>query len=103
MQHVADDADAGPFVLNLCSVRSAIPIAQPRARGLMKYAFFVSRGVEGGRKRFWLHMGYFQSRTEAEKWLAILRRVYPSAFVTSAPVTFAPFPSNNENAARRPE
>lgn len=85
-----DDDGAGPFVLNLCSVPGPISIPQPRAPGLSRYAFFVSRGVEGNREQSWLHMGYFASRAEAEKWLEVLHRVYPFAFVTAAPLTFAP-------------
>jgi hypothetical protein len=89
----AEDAldDVGPFVLNLCKVRSPLAVPQPRARELMKYAFFVSRGLEGSRERFWLHMGYFESRREAQKWLARLHPTYPRAFVTPAAVTFVAF------------
>jgi len=85
-----DEGEAGPFVLNLCSVPGHISIPQPRAPGLSRYAFFVSRGVEGNHEQCWLHMGYFASRLEAEKWLEILHRVYPMAFVTPAPLTFVP-------------
>ncbi|HEY1282995.1 MAG TPA: hypothetical protein VGE96_00820 [Steroidobacteraceae bacterium] len=85
-----DDEEAGPFVLNLCSVPGHLSIPQPRAPGLSRYAFFVSRGTEGNREQCWLHMGYFASRSEAEKWLEILHRVYPLAFVTPAPLTFVP-------------
>lgn len=85
-----NDDEAGPFVLNLCSVPGHLSIPQPRAPGLSRYAFFVSRGVEGNRDQCWLHMGYFASRAEAQKWLGILQRVYPLAFVTAAPLTFVP-------------
>ena len=85
-----DHGEAGPFVLNLCSVPGPIAIPQPRASGVSRYAFFVSRGVEGNREQCWLHMGYFASRAEAQKWLEVLHRVYPMAFVTPAPLTFVP-------------
>jgi len=81
--------EGGPFVLNLCSVPGPIAIPQPRGREFIKYAFFVSRGSEGDNERFWLHMGYFQSRDEAQKWLGVLHRIYPMAFVTPARLTFA--------------
>jgi hypothetical protein len=61
-----DSEELGPFVLNLCAVNGPLAVPQPRARDLVEYAFFVSRGVEGGRERFWLHMGYFESRAEAQ-------------------------------------
>ena len=100
-----DDAtdDVGPFVLNLCTVRGPLAIPQLRAYSLMKYTFFISRGLEGDRERFWLHMGYFDSRDEAEKWLALLLPTYPLAFVTPAAVTFVPFEEPpGTGAARRP-
>jgi hypothetical protein len=81
-------AEIGPFVLNLCPLQAFISIPQPRSAHLTRYAFFVSRGLEGSREQYWLHMGYFPTRAEAQKWLEILRRVYPEAFVTSSAVTF---------------
>jgi hypothetical protein len=87
-----DEEEPGPFVLNLCSIPAPISIPQPRSRNLVKYAFFVSRGTEGGRECFWLHMGYFASRDEALKWQTVLQRIYPLAFVTSASMTFTGSP-----------
>jgi hypothetical protein len=81
-------AEVGPFVLNLCPLQEFISVPQPRSAHLMRYAFFVSRGLEGAREQYWLHMGYFSTRAEAQKWLATLQRVYPEAFVTSAAMTF---------------
>jgi hypothetical protein len=102
--HDDDADDVGPFVLNLCAVRSPLAIPQPRARNLVKYAFFVSRGREVDRERFWLHMGYFESRDEAQKWLSVLHPIYPLAFVTPAAVTFVPFDDPAAaGAAPRPE
>ncbi len=51
----------------------------------MKYRFFLSHCWEEGRRRHRLHMGYFPTIAAAQKWLDILRRVYPSAFVSEAP------------------
>jgi hypothetical protein len=81
--------ESGPFVLNLCTIPNALSVPQPRAPNLVKYAFFVSRGVEGDRECFWLHMGYFASRDEAHKWREVLHRIYPLAFVTPASATFS--------------
>jgi hypothetical protein len=91
-RHCTDEeAEAGPpYVLNLCSVPRTLAIPQPRSPALARYAFFVSRGVEGHRDQCWLHMGYFQSCEEAQKWLQILKRVYPMAFITPAQLTFIP-------------
>ena len=86
----AGDDDVGPFVLNLCPVTEPLAIPQPRASGLNKFTFFCSRGWEGNVEQYWLHMGYFATRTEAEKWLMVLQRLYPQAFVSQTEVTFAP-------------
>jgi hypothetical protein len=80
--------EAGPFVLNLCPVPGPIAIPQPRSPQLVRYAFFCSRGLEGDREQCWLHMGYFPTRAEACKWLDVLRRVYPLAFLSAARSTF---------------
>lgn len=78
-------AQQGRFVINLCSIATPIPIPQPRSSHLMKYRFFVSQCWEEGRRRYRLHMGYFPTVAAAQKWLDILRKIYPSAFVSDAP------------------
>jgi hypothetical protein len=80
----APTASKGPFVLNLCS--SSTPMSTPMAlRQTDLLTFFVSRRFEEGRERFRLHMGYFATLAEAEEWLAILREIYPGAWVAEAP------------------
>jgi len=78
-------ADAGPFVLNLCS--STTPMALPQAdlAELKRFTFFVSRRFEEGRERFRLHMGYFTTLAEAEEWLSVVREIYPGAWAGEAP------------------
>ena len=78
-------AEAGPFVINLCS--SSTPMALPRADmpELSRFNFFVSRRFEEGRERFRLHMGFFATQAEAESWLGLVREVYPGAWAGEAP------------------
>ena len=78
-------AEAGPFVINLCS--SSTPMALPRADlpELSRFTFFVSRRFEEGRERFRLHMGFFTTQTEAESWLGLVREIYPGAWAGEAP------------------
>ena len=78
-------AEAGPFVINLCS--SSTPMALPRADlpDLKRFTFFVSRRFEEGRERFRLHMGFFATQAEAESWLGLVREVYPGAWTGEAP------------------
>ena len=89
-------AQQGRFVINLCSIAAPIPIPQPRSSHLMKDRFFVSHCWEEGRRRYRLHMGYFPTVAAAQKWLDILRRVYPSAFVSEAPADQLDLLSNTE-------
>ena len=76
---------ASPFVINLCS--SSTPMALPKADlpELQRFNFFVSRRFEEGRERFRLHMGYFDTLTEAEGWLGLVREIYPGAWAGEAP------------------
>ncbi len=78
-------AAGGQFVINLCSLPAPITVPQPRASRLSRYTFFLSHGWEDGRRQYRLQMGYFGSPAEADKWLATLKRVYPSAHVAKAP------------------
>ena len=92
-------AQKGRFVINLCSVAAPIPIPQPRSSQLLKYRFFLSHCWEEGRRRYRLHMGYFPTVAEAQKWLDTLRRVYPSAFVGEVPAE-QPDPLDNTEILR---
>jgi hypothetical protein len=76
------------FVIKLCSVPTPIAIPQPRSPQLTHYNFFFGRDVEDGRELYWLHMGYFSTRAQAQKWLEILRGAYPNAFVCEAQSPF---------------
>ncbi|HUN71497.1 MAG TPA: hypothetical protein VMU52_04245 [Steroidobacteraceae bacterium] len=78
-------AEAGPFVLNLCSSTTPMALAQVELPELKRFTFFVSRRFEEGRERFRLHMGYFASQAEAEEWLSLVRDIYPGAWAGEAP------------------
>src|ERR1700759_2063103 len=78
-------ADAGPFVLNLCSSTTPMALAQTDLAELKRFPFFVSRRFEEGRERFRLHMGYFATLAEAEEWLGLVRDIYPGAWAGETP------------------
>jgi hypothetical protein len=78
-------ADAGSFVLNLCSSTTPMALAQTELPELKRFTFFVSRRFEEGRERFRLHMGFFASQAEAEEWLSVVRDIYPGAWAGEAP------------------
>lgn len=73
------------LVINLCSSTTPMSLVRPAFKELERFTFFVSRRREDGRERFRLHMGYFATRAEAEQLLAIVRSVYPGAWVSEAP------------------
>ncbi len=94
--HGAEGSADGQFVINLCSLPAPITIPQPRASRLSRYSFFLSHCWEDGRRQYWLHMGYFRSPAEADKWLATLKRVYPKAHVAEAPQSQPELMSNTQ-------
>ena len=81
----APAAEAGSFVLNLCSSTTPMALAQTDLPELKRFTFFVSRRFEEGRERFRLHMGFFATQAEAEEWLGLVRDIYPGAWAGEAP------------------
>jgi hypothetical protein len=79
----------GKFVITLCSVPTPITIPQPRSPQLMRFKFFLGQSLEAERKRYTLYMGYFTTPAEAQKWLGVLRGIYPEAFVSERLATQA--------------
>jgi hypothetical protein len=75
-------AAEGKFVITLCSVATPVTIPQPRSPQLTRFRFFLGQSVEAGRKQYTLYMGHFATAAEAEKWLTVLRGIYPNAFVS---------------------
>ena len=72
------------FVITLCSVATPVTIPQPRSPQLTRFRFFLGTSLEANRKCYTLYMGHFSALAEAEKWLRVLRGVYPDAFVSEA-------------------
>ena len=89
----ASPKDAGEysFVLTLCSMAAPISLPQPRSPQLTRFTFFFTRRPEQGGQpggptgQYQLHMGYFGSVEEAQKWHKILAGIYPDAYVSEAP------------------
>jgi hypothetical protein len=77
----------GSFFLTLSPVAAPIPVPQPTSPGLQRFRFFFTRRREDGRERCWLHFGHFRTVAEAQKWLTVLRRIYPNAVMREVPNT----------------
>jgi len=76
----------GHFMLTLCRLAAPVSIRPPQSPRLKPYTFFTSRARQlDGSEQLYLHMGYFGSLGDAEKWLEIVRERYPEAIVTLAP------------------
>ena len=84
---LADSApgEATLYIINLVSSTTPMTLEVPYAPELEGFAVFRSRRVEDGRDRFRLHLGYFESQSEAQRVLAAVRPRYPAAWVALAP------------------
>jgi hypothetical protein len=92
-------AATGRFILTLCPLAAPVSIRPPQSPQLKPFTFFMSRvrDPDGG-ERLYLNMGYFESLADAERWAESVRRHYPSAFATLAPVALLR-PANSEAPA----
>ena len=79
----------GSFFLTLSPVAAPIPVPQPTSPGLQRFRFFFTRRREDGHERCWLHFGHFRTVAEAQKWLTVLRKIYPRAVMREVPLTHA--------------
>ena len=83
----------GPFMLTLCRLAAPVAIRPPQAPHLKAFTFFTSNvRQEDGTEQLCLHMGYFRTLSDADRWVQIARRRYPEAAVALAPVAFSPSP-----------
>lgn len=75
------------FLLTLCRLSSPVSLPKPSSPYLARYSFFMSRSRDrNGAERLLLHIGYFQTRAEAEQCLQLLRVTYPKAIVSTRSV-----------------
>ena len=72
------------FVITLCTVPVPISIPRPRSRRLLRFSFYSSLRRDAQQERYWVHMGYFATRAEAQRWRKIHLKEYPHAFVSEA-------------------
>jgi hypothetical protein len=98
----AQQAISGRFMLTLCELAAPVSIRPPQSPQLKAYTFFTSaaRGPDGN-ERLYLHMGYFETLTDAERWVEAVRGRYPDAFATIAPAAFLR-PPNSEAPSLQP-
>jgi hypothetical protein len=76
----------GHFMLTLCRLAAPAPIRPPQAPQLRPFTFFTSHEREpDGSEGLYLHMGYFETLADAERWAAAVHGRFPEAIATVAP------------------
>jgi hypothetical protein len=73
------------FVINLMSSMVPPSLEVPFSLQLPGVGVFRSHVREDGRDRYRLHLGYFESREEAEALLPSVREYFAAAWITAAP------------------
>jgi hypothetical protein len=91
------DLDVGPFVLNLQKLRVPLAVAEPHMWFRGRCIFFIGCDEEEAGQQYWLRLGHFATRSEAQSWLTLMRREYPAASLLPAPMTLVA--DEDENVA----
>jgi hypothetical protein len=79
-------AGTGPFMLTLCPLEGPVSIRPAQSPQLRRFTFFTTRAQQSdGGEQVYLHMGYFESLTDAQRLLQVVRRRFPQAIATQAP------------------
>jgi hypothetical protein len=101
-------AGTGHFMLTLCRLAAPASIRPPQAPQLKSFTFFTSheRGPDGI-DSWYLHMGYFESLSDAERWVEAVHGRFPEAIATVAPAALSQPPKSDvplvATADSRPE
>jgi hypothetical protein len=92
----------GHFMLTLCRLPGPVSIRPSQSPQLKPFTFFTSREREAdGHEHLYLHMGYFETLADAEKWVEGVRGRFPNAIATIAPTAYLR-PPNTEAPASQP-
>lgn len=84
------EAATGRFMLTLCELAAPVSLRPPQSPQLKRFTFFMNCTRQpDGSERLCLHMGFFPTLAEAERWAESVRRHYPGAFATLAPLGLA--------------
>jgi hypothetical protein len=86
-----DRGATGPFILTLCRVAGPVAIHPPQSPQMKSFRFFTScaRQPDGSERRY-VHMGYFETLEDAQRWVQRVRGRFPNAVATVAPAALLP-------------
>jgi len=92
-------AGTGHFMLTLCRLAAPVAIRPPQSPQLKRFTFFTSRerAPDGG-DTLYLHMGYFETLTDAERWVEAVHGRFPEAIATIAPAALLRPPNSDPHA-----
>ena len=89
-------AGTGHFMLTLCRLAAPVSIRPPQAPQLKSFTFFTTREREpDGSESLYLHMGYFESLSDAERWVEAIHGRFPDAVATLAPAALLQPPKSD--------
>jgi hypothetical protein len=84
----------GHFMLTLCRLPGPVSIRPPQSPQLKPFTFFTSSEREpAGNERLYLHMGFFETLADAERWVEGVRGRFPDAIATIAPAALRAQPT----------
>ncbi len=76
----------GAFMLTLCRLEAPISIRPAQNAPLAQFKFFMGRSRQAdGNPQLYLHMGFFPTLADAEKWAHVMRARYPQATANRTP------------------
>jgi hypothetical protein len=91
-------------MLTLCRLPAPVSIRPPQSPHLKPFTFFTSSARQpDGSEQLYLHMGYFETLADAERWVDAIRNRYPEAIATLAPSAFLQQPHSEAPAAQHAE
>jgi hypothetical protein len=96
-------AGTGHFMLTLCQLPAPVAIRPPQSPQLKPFTFFTSSERQpDGSEQLYLHMGYFETLADAERWVEVVRGRCPNAFATIAPEEVLQPPNSGAPADSQP-
>ena len=91
-------------MLTLCRLDAPVSVRPPES--LKAFKFFMTRARrKDGQQDIYLHMGYFPTLVDAQKWTQVMRAKYPQALASPTPAALlrsAASPTPAHTSARRP-
>jgi hypothetical protein len=97
VREATPEAGSGQFMLTLCELTAPVRMRPPDSESMRQFRFFMSRArVASGATQLRLHMGYFDSMADAQKWAQTMRAQFPAATAERVPQAEVPVLSDTQ-------